>query len=219
MWSTCPTCHTFCEFHGLSHKSSCVFDAFGCFIPTALLPSSSQAPAKALHGRPTKASPTARRHRASESTSQQSVLPTHHSQPWPLAHPVGFSKMTRKWKQSYEKLQHGLKTIFDDKTFHLFSKKKRSISISIGFLPGAVRHLFLQSLLALDCPKTPQAFNKRHMRKTSSCLKVVCCSKYFWTTCAACFASHCLRRGVSPFQLWKLLDCYPKKRGGLNDTE
>ena len=65
---------------------------------TALLPSSSQAPGRALHGRPTKESPTARRHRASESTSQQSVLPTHHSQPWPLAHPV-FQGMTRKWKR------------------------------------------------------------------------------------------------------------------------
>lgn len=143
------------------------------FYPTALLPSSSQAPAKALHGRPTKESPTARRHRASESTSQQSVLPTHHSQPWPLAHPVGSSKMTRKWKPSYEKLRHGLKTRFefDDKNFHHFQKP----SISIGFFPGAVRCLFLQSLLALDfvqkhCQPSTNATVPQNAQLPESCV-------------------------------------------------
>ena len=129
------------------------------------------------------------------------------------------ARMTRKWKRSYEKLQHGLKTIFETRISTFFPKKNLSLPFPLGFFLVQSKHLFLQSLRALDFVQTLSAFNKRHGATNAQLPESCVLLQVFLNDLRSMFCLALLEAWCFPIQLWNFLDRHPKKRGDLNDTE
>ena len=99
-------------------------DAFGCFIPLLC-----RVPARLLRRRSMK--DQRRSHQLPDVTAHLSQLLSkaccqriiHNLGRWFFQ-----ARMTRKWKQSYEKLRHGLKSLFETRS-STFSKKKKTFHV------------------------------------------------------------------------------------------